>query len=62
LIGSITAFGWGAYRSALERLAYFGLNSGVMQDGIVVPPYQGTPQGGPLSLLLANVMPDEVDK
>jgi len=38
------------------------LNSGIMSDGIVMERYQGTPQGGPLSPLLANVMLDEVDK
>jgi group II intron reverse transcriptase/maturase len=38
------------------------LNSGIMSDGVVMQRYQGTPQGGPLSPLLANVMLDEVDK
>ena len=38
------------------------LNSGIMQDGVVVSRFQGTPQGGPLSPLLANVLLDEVDK
>lgn len=38
------------------------LNSGIMSDGVVQERYQGTPQGGPLSPLLANVMLDEVDK
>jgi group II intron reverse transcriptase/maturase len=38
------------------------LNSGIMSDGVVVERYQGTPQGGPLSPLLANVLLDEVDK
>lgn len=38
------------------------LNSGIMSDGVVRERYQGTPQGGPLSPLLANVMLDEVDK
>lgn len=43
------------------RLIRAYLNSGIMQDGVVVERYQGTPQGGPLSPLLANVMLDEVD-
>ncbi|MDD3482387.1 reverse transcriptase domain-containing protein [Azovibrio restrictus] len=44
------------------RLIRAYLNSGIMQDGVVVSRYQGTPQGGPLSPLLANVLLDEVDK
>jgi RNA-directed DNA polymerase len=38
------------------------LNAGVMADGVVMERYEGTPQGGPLSPLLANVLLDEVDK
>ena len=33
-----------------------------MADGVVVPTEEGTPQGGPLSPLLANVMLDELDR
>ena len=44
------------------RLIRAYLNSGIMSDGVVQERYQGTPQGGPLSPLLANVMLDEVDK
>lgn len=38
------------------------LGAGVMVSGVVVERHEGTPQGGPLSPLLANVLLDEVDK
>ena len=38
------------------------LNAGVMEDGLVVPVDEGTPQGGPLSPLLSNLMLDDLDK
>ena len=44
------------------RLIRAYLNSGIMMDGVVQQRGQGTPQGGPLSPLLANVLLDEVDK
>lgn len=38
------------------------LDAGIMAGGVVVERHEGTPQGGPLSPLLANVLLDEVDK
>ena len=38
------------------------LEAGIMADGVVTERHEGTPQGGPLSPLLANVLLDEVDK
>ncbi len=38
------------------------LNAGIMDGGVVTDRHLGTPQGGPLSPLLANVLLDEVDK
>src|SRR5271165_4590397 len=38
------------------------LESGVMEDGLVSPVDEGTPQGGPLSPLLSNLVLDELDR
>ena len=44
------------------RLIRRYLAAGVMADGVVLDRHEGTPQGGPLSRLLANVLLDEVDR
>jgi len=38
------------------------LNAGVMINGVVHDTEEGTPHGGPLSPLLANILPDDLDK
>jgi len=47
---------------AVLRLIRRYLQAGVMCNGVVLERDEGTPQGGPLSPLLANVLLDEVDR
>ena len=44
------------------RLIRRYLQAGVMEGGLVSPRTEGTPQGGPLSPLLSNILLDELDK
>ncbi|MFD1225489.1 reverse transcriptase domain-containing protein, partial [Paenibacillus vulneris] len=44
------------------RLIRAYLNAGVMEGGVCQKTEEGTPQGGPLSPLLANILLDDLDK
>jgi RNA-directed DNA polymerase len=46
----------------LLKLIRIFLRAGVMENGLVSPVDEGTPQGGPLSPLLSNIVLDELDR
>jgi RNA-directed DNA polymerase len=46
----------------LLKLIRAFLNAGVMENGLLSPSVEGTPQGGPLSPLLSNIVLDELDR
>ncbi|MDA3834322.1 MAG: group II intron reverse transcriptase/maturase [Spirochaetales bacterium] len=46
----------------LLKLLRAFLNAGLMQNGVVCPRKEGTPQGGPLSPLLANILLTDFDR
>jgi len=46
----------------LLKLIRAFLNAGVMEDGLVGPTDEGTPQGGSLSPLLSNLVLDDLDR
>ena len=50
-----------ADKRLLKLLRAF-LNAGVMEDGLISPTDKGTPQGGPLSPLLSNIVLDDLDR
>src|ERR1700744_5700117 len=46
----------------LLKLIRVFLNAGVMENGLLSPSVEGTPQGGPLSPLLSNIVLDELGR
>jgi group II intron reverse transcriptase/maturase len=46
----------------LLRLIRGYLQAGILAGGLVMERHEGTPQGGPLSPLLANILLDEIDQ
>jgi len=46
----------------MRKLIRAFLKAGVMEDGLVSAVDEGTPQGGPLSPLLSNLVLDELDR
>jgi RNA-directed DNA polymerase len=46
----------------LLRIVRRFLEAGMMQEGVCIERHEGTPQGGPLSPLLANLLLDDLDK
>src|SRR6059036_1702972 len=46
----------------LLKLIRAFLNAGVMENGLASPSVEGTPQGGPLSPLLSNLVLDKLDR
>src|SRR6202012_2054957 len=58
LMGQIAK--WVEDKRLLKLIRAF-LNAGVMENGLVSPSVEGTPQGGPPSPLLSNLVLDELD-
>jgi group II intron reverse transcriptase/maturase len=53
---------WRVRDKRVLRLIGRFLRAGIMEGGLVSPRAEGTPQGGPLSPLLSNILLDELDK
>ena len=58
----MAAVAWRVNDKRMLRLMRAFLESGVMENGLVSPVEEGTPQGGPLSPLLSNLVLDELDR
>jgi group II intron reverse transcriptase/maturase len=58
----IDRISWKVYDQRVLNLIRKYLKSGIMINGIITSNSEDTPQGGPLSPLLSNIMLDEVDK
>jgi RNA-directed DNA polymerase len=58
----MAAIAWRVNDKRMLKLIRAFLESGVMENGLVSPVEEGTPQGGPLSPLLSNLVLDELDR
>ena len=58
----MAAVAWRVNDKRMLKLIRAFLESGVMENGLVSPVEEGTPQGGPLSPLLSNLVLDELDR
>ena len=58
----MAAIAWRVTDKRVLRLIGAFLKVGVMENGLVSPAEERTPQGGPLSPLLSNIVLDELDR
>jgi len=58
----MAAIAWRVSDKRMRKLIRAFLESGVMENGLVSPVEEGTPQGGPLSPLLSNLVLDGLDR